>query len=162
MQTEFYLRRGYIRFAQAKSSENVLRQRVSISTFAIGSTKSEMLLYVNVHSTSTLCGLFPLLPESRRIIRWNFRLTSSSRRSKLEAASRRETCALVKKIRSLRVRGKLPVQTSNNDEPPPDEEFLFHFSQGPRRQARRFLSRQCFCRNYYVTIAASTVHRCST
>lgn len=72
---------------------------------------------------------------------------SSRRRSddrNLEAASRGETCALAKKIRSLRARGKLPVQTSNNDEPPPDEEFLFHLSQGPRRQARRFLSRQPF------------------
>lgn len=89
-------------------------------------------------------------------------LASWSRRPKLEAAPRRETPARAQKGSARWEReGKLPVQISNNNEPPPDERFLFHPSQEPRNQARRFLSRQRFCRNYYVTIAVSAVARLS-
>lgn len=86
-------------------------------------------------------------------------LASWSRRSKLEVAPRREKTLAQKRPARWEREGKLPVQISNNNEPPPDERFLFHPSQGPRDQARRFLSRQRFCRNYYITIAVSAVAR---
>jgi len=71
---------------------------------------------------------------------------------------------LAKKIRSLRTRDKLPHQVANNDKPPPDEEFPFYPSQGPRHQACSIsLGTKFFVAITNVTMARrSFIRRCST